>query len=266
MQTTTAGGGMKPTVLQDNILNALRSARVEDNRLYLPPNMDAKLYKETDKVLKELDGKWTSNKGCHVFDGNPEILLRPVIETGVVYFAKKQDFFFTPEELIDGMLCWLELDYGMKVLEPNAGEGAIAVAVRDYFKQFVQMDLVEINPRLVGKLHQLGFTSANGYRVECRDFLTFQPGYLYDRVIMNPPFSSQIEQIRHAYSLLRSGGILTTIVSDALYTHSDRKTEEFWRDFRADVHIEFDNDDVLPNAFKASGTKVKTHTIAFIKD
>jgi SAM-dependent methyltransferase len=144
--------------------------------------------------------------------------------------------------------------------------GRIAVEIRYYFRRFVNLDLVEINPRMVGKLFDQGFTRENGYRVDCLDFLAFRPGYLYDRVLMNPPFHSEIEHVRHAYSLLKPGGILVSVMSNAIYTRQNRKTEEFWRDFKKDVNIEIDNDDILPQAFKAAGTNVKTWTICFIKD
>ncbi len=47
----------------------------------------------------------------------------------------------------------------------------------------------------------------NGVRVQCGDFMEWQPVQYYSRIIMNPPFShgQDIRHILRAFSLLRPG-------------------------------------------------------------
>ncbi|HFJ7252503.1 TPA: DNA methyltransferase [Escherichia coli] len=53
----------------------------------------------------------------------------------------------------------------------------------------------------------------NGVRVQCGDFMEWQPVQYYSRVIMNPPFShgQDIRHILRAFSLLRPGGVLVAV-------------------------------------------------------
>jgi predicted RNA methylase len=71
----------------------------------------------------------------------------------------------------------------MTVLEPHAGDGALAMAAAE----IVGRDLVtcyELMPRNVNKLRTMGF------RIEVpTDFLQVVPEPKFDRVILNPPFS-----------------------------------------------------------------------------
>ncbi|BDP07599.1 hypothetical protein TUM13066_46760 (plasmid) [Escherichia coli] len=53
-------------------------------------------------------------------------------------------------------------------------------------------DAVEINSGLVRYLRE----NFNGVRVQCGDFMEWQPVQYYSRIIMNPPFSHG-QDIRH---------------------------------------------------------------------
>ena len=53
-------------------------------------------------------------------------------------------------------------------------------------------DAVEINSGLVRYLRD----NFNGVRVQCGDFMEWQPVQYYSRIIMNPPFSHG-QDIRH---------------------------------------------------------------------
>ncbi|EQC1334627.1 class I SAM-dependent methyltransferase, partial [Escherichia coli] len=70
-------------------------------------------------------------------------------------------------------------------------------------------DAVEINSGLVRYLRE----NFNGVRVQCCDFMEWQPAQYYSRVIMNPPFShgQDIRHILRAFSLLRPGGVLVAV-------------------------------------------------------
>ncbi|MDL7775288.1 class I SAM-dependent methyltransferase, partial [Escherichia coli] len=53
----------------------------------------------------------------------------------------------------------------------------------------------------------------NGVRVQCGDFMEWQPVQYYSRIIMNPPFihGQDIRHILRAFSLLRPGGVLVAV-------------------------------------------------------
>lgn len=94
------------------------------------------------------------------------------------------------------------------ILEPSAGTGAILRAIRDTAPG-AMCDAVEINSGLVRYLRD----NFNGVRVQCGDFMEWQPVQYYSRVIMNPPFShgQDIRHILRAFSLLRPGGVLVAV-------------------------------------------------------
>ncbi len=64
-------------------------------------------------------------------------------------------------------------------------------------------DAVEINSGLVRYLRD----NFNGVRVQCGDFMEWQPVQYYSRVIMNPPFShgQDIRHILRAFFPVASG-------------------------------------------------------------
>jgi len=63
---------------------------------------------------------------------------------------------------------------------------------------------------------------------------TRKEGKLYDRIIMNPPFSNSqdIEHVQHAYDLLKPNGKLVAIMGEGAFFRSDKKATEFreWLD------------------------------------
>ena len=113
---------------------------------------------------------------------------------------------------------------GMRVLEPEAGSGYIADAIRAAHPG-AWVDTVEISPRLRDML------VLKNYRVMAFDFLEFENDQEapYDRIVMNPPFERQqdLDHIRHAYKLLAPGGILVSVLSPSFEFRSDRKSTEF---------------------------------------
>jgi len=156
-------------------------------------------------------------------------------------------FFPTPKLLIDKMLVAADLRPGDKVLEPSAGKGDIADAMK---AQGVIPDVIEI----CGALWPI--LKAKGYTLVATDFLRHQgedvEGGGYDKIVMNPPFEKgqDIDHVRHAYSLLKPDGRLVAIMSEGSFYRSDRKATEF-RDWLADVGGESDKNP--SDAFKGPG-------------
>ena len=81
--------------INDTVLDVLGNCRVDENTLYLPANLDRKVYTDVNKVLEALGGKWNRKAGGHVFDHSPADEIDDIILTGE-YTDKKKEFQFFP--------------------------------------------------------------------------------------------------------------------------------------------------------------------------
>lgn len=158
-------------------------------------------------------------------------------------------YFPTPSAIVRRMIDLADIRPGMTVLEPSAGTGAIADAIR---QAGVESVCVEINWTLATILEK------KGYRVYCQDFLDFH--IEVDRVVMNPAFEylQDTDHIRHAYDCLAPDGILVSIASEGPFFRSDRKAVAF-REWLESVG---GTSEKLPDgSFLSSGTGVATRIV-----
>lgn len=127
-------------------------------------------------------------------------------------------FFETPPAVAAHMVEVAEIEPGMSVLEPSAGAGAIARQIRDQAPE-ADLDVIEFNPTLAEILKKQDFAVDNA------DFLEHKGAY--DRIIMNPPFEKHqdVEHVKHAFSLLKPGGRLVSIMSP---THASEPRFRDW--------------------------------------
>ena len=127
-------------------------------------------------------------------------------------------YFPTPKALVDELVMEAEIHNGQRVLEPSAGKGSIADAIRDEAPG-ATVEVVEP----VGDLRTI--LQAKGYDVVGYDFLEYNPGEIYDRVVMNPPFEDyqDVTHVLHAYDLLKPGGRLVAIMGEGPFFRSDKK-------------------------------------------
>ncbi len=102
----------------------------------------------------------------------------------VAEIRAESQLFVTPAPVCDRLVMLAEISNRDHILEPSAGTGAILRAIRDTAPG-AMCDAVEINSGLVRYLRE----NFNGVRVQCGDFMEWQPVQYYSRVIMNPPFS-----------------------------------------------------------------------------
>jgi 16S rRNA G966 N2-methylase RsmD len=150
---------------------------------------------------------------------------------------------------------------GCTVLEPSAGEGALAV---ECIRQgALNVDAVEKDKRTFDTLSSHGLSAvldspSGGFESAHADFMSWPAGLVvYDRVVMNPPFARQqdLAHVTKAYSLVRSGGLLVAIMSAGVTFRGDRKTTAF----RALVGRARGSIEELPaQSFRESGTDVHT--------
>jgi len=130
------------------------------------------------------------------------------------------DFFPTPESRADWIASEADIEPGMDVLEPSAGNGVLAEAAR---KAGGNVDVVELASDLRDILQEKGFNVVGS------DFDEFKPEKLYDRVLMNPPFSNDLDvkHVRQAYEHLKPGGKLVAIVSTMAGERNNKRNQAF---------------------------------------
>lgn len=162
-------------------------------------------------------------------------------------------YFPTPPALAARLCEIAALRPGLSVLEPSAGTGNIADAIRRCGCEPVT---VEINQMCAQVLER------KRYAVLCQDFLTLAGAY--DRIIMNPPFErmQDVDHVHHAYDLLNPGGVLVAIVSESPFFREDRKATSF-RAWLADLAADVET--LPPHSFSSSGTDVNVKMIRIEK-
>lgn len=135
------------------------------------------------------------------------------------------DFFPTPESRADWVASQADIQPGMDILEPSAGNGVLADAAR---KAGGNVDVVELEQQLRDILKEKDFNVVGS------DFDEFTPDKLYDRVLMNPPFSHDldIKHVQKAFEHLKPGGKLVAIVSTMAGERSNKRNQAFreWLD------------------------------------
>lgn len=137
--------------------------------------------------------------------------------------TKIPGFFPTPRPVIDRMIEYADLQPGMSVLEPSAGKGDIADAVKEACPN-CKLYLVEVNYNLIKLLENKGY-----FGVGFQDFMTWDLGIQFDRVLMNPPFENNqdVKHIQHAFDLLKPGGRLVAIAGEHCFFGQESACSNF---------------------------------------
>ena len=252
--------------LSSNTLDILNQCTVKDNSIHLPDvQLERSDYDAVNEVFSNLGGKWNKKEKAHLFPYPIAGLLAGVIASGELPPKNPTAFFPTPSGVVDSMI---ELsgvnefmDADWRVLEPSAGTGAIARAVRQAADS-VTLHCCEVLPVNRAALQ------SEGFEVVADDFMSYTPDQPYDVILMNPPFSldgdpvAYITHIRHAWSMLKEHGYLVAITPCGWLTNSTKKQVEF-REFVCD-QLEFY--EIGSGVFKESGTMTNTMLVYGSKD
>jgi hypothetical protein len=122
------------------------------------------------------------------------------------------EFYPTDPALIAEMVAPFRTKLGeWQILDPQAGDGAIL----DYIlntRRVSQRNLyaIEID-------EELKFTlQGKDYKVIHNDFLTYSGDYLFDLIVMNPPFSNGDAHLLKAWDVLRSGHIVCLLNAETI--------------------------------------------------
>ncbi|WP_024348501.1 class I SAM-dependent methyltransferase [Lacrimispora indolis] len=158
---------------------------------------------------------------------------------------QKGDVNFTPSEVAKQLIEYARINENSRVLEPSAGIGNIADQIKQHTNN---IDVCE-------KMYHFNqLLELKGYKVVGTDFLEYETDNKYDAIIMNPPFSDEQNHIKHAYDLLKNGGILVSISSPHWTFAKDRKSVEFREWLEDEMYF---TEDLKSGTFEMTGVTSK---------
>lgn len=241
--------------IDEATLAILSRVTVDGNTIFLTcGQLDRKQYQAVNDVLVNMGGKWNRKAKGHVFTESPTDKLEQVLLSGEIVPPKKYGYFPTPAKLAKHVVFMADIGPDMRVLEPSAGQGAIA----EHVPAGCSLHCVELLDDNVAALAKRGFSIKHH-----GDFLSLAPVAEFDRVVMNPPFDKQsdIDHVTHAWKFLKPGGRLVSIMASSVLFRDNRKTVEFRG--LAEKHGTIER---LPEgSFKESGTGVNTVLVVMDK-
>lgn len=249
-------------MIDAEVLAVLSDLDVEGCNVRIDKPLDRPLYVRVDKVLVAIGGKWNRKAKAHVFSSDPMPRLDRVMTTGEVETGQDVGFFVTPDPLARQLVSLASVMFGMKALEPSAGTGSIVRALQDVgaIVTCVERDKDRREALLRDAL------KARDHVIEIDDFLDLNPRVLdsrnppkWDRVVMNPPFckvgkGDHIDHVRHAYAMLKPGGVLVSVLPSSVTFRRDLR----YRQFREWLLDSGTITDLPEGSFKSSGTGVNT--------
>lgn len=248
---------MATATIEPAVIDVLKAARVEDNRLTLVGTLDRKTYVKANDVIERMGGKWSKREKAHIFPRDVEAVLAEVLGSGKRPHKNPNAFFPTPADVIDRMIELAEIPngYGVTVLEPSAGDGRIVRAIASE-RPNAAITWVEIDPDRAGLIGRTFHYGLEG------DFLAYAPEHDFDRVVMNPPFSipgntdAYADHVLYARDILKPGGRLVSVVPRGMGGRGGRAA-------RLREHVEDCGgiEDVRDDAFAEAGTAVRTSLI-----
>ena len=245
------------------VLDILKACDVDGSSVTLPRQLDRKLYLKVNDTLERIGGKWNRKAKTHLFEDDPRALFYWMLETGTQPPKNPTSYFPTSAHIAERMTAAIPAT-AKRILEPSAGTGNIARAIRDYCvyqKIDMQLDCCELVTTFQEKLKDQGFS------IVASDFLQYQPDYGYDAIVMNPPFSLEsdplayITHIEHAWSMLNPNGIIVAIAPSGFAFKQDKRTKAL----RELVQLFGNWQDLAAGAFKDAGTLVNTLLLSMQK-
>lgn len=218
--------------------------------------LDRATYVAVNKVLEAAGGKWNRKQGLHTFARDPRADLGLAVETGKTENRQQVlQAFYTPDAVADRVAELADVDpLAHAVLEPSAGHGALLDAVARRSCQPRGAVALDIDPEAVAILHE------KEYLAIYYDFLATPTAPIFDRVLMNPPFTqgADVAHVTHALGFLKPGGRLVAIMGPSWRWKDDVRSLAFRNLLGCNRFADARFDDVPAGAFKASGTDIAT--------
>lgn len=128
-------------------------------------------------------------------------------------FDNIEEFYPTPDSLLEKIFEGVKWKKIHTVLEPSAGKGNIVDFILKtaesypHYNSSLEIDCIEKN----GDLQKV--LEGKEYRVIHNDFLTFHTFKNYDLVVMNPPFSNGVTHLLKALDIIKYGGNVICILN-----------------------------------------------------
>ncbi|MFP3637503.1 hypothetical protein [Paraburkholderia sp. SIMBA_054] len=199
-----------------------------------PPGIDA-----TEVLGRLMAGEKINVQQQTQFFATPESLARKMV-TAAISAARELGHVLMPApKVLDGVI----------VLEPEAGQGALALVARELGAKVVCVESYPVNAAVLRE---------RGFEVHERDFLSLSPADLggkFSVIIANPPFSrsQDIAHVRHMLDFLAPDGVLSVLTSTAWVEGTQRAHESF-RELLQQYNVV--QTPVPAGTFRESGTQV----------
>ncbi|MER5639390.1 hypothetical protein ABT095_20835 [Kitasatospora sp. NPDC002227] len=212
--------------IDNEIREVLEQAESHGTELRLPTQLGRTLYVRIDQLLATAGGHWQRTRKAHVFPGDAAQAVAALLAAGQVQTAKERtverQFYPTPRPVAERLADLAEIDTDQLVLEPSAGEGALARLLAD---RGAVVDCIELDPTSAAAIRDAGYAR----EVITGDFLKRPRRPDYHAVVMNPPFSGRqdLRHVSHAEGFVRPGGKLVAIMSAGVTFRNDRATAQF---------------------------------------
>jgi hypothetical protein len=262
--------GIGRSALSDRQRQLLAHVEVKDNLAIYTSTERIPDWELLKRVMLALGGTWkTGGKkapGGFRFpdDLDAAELVRLAKETGEIIDPKAAEFFWTGDDLADELAAFVAPSATGRYLEPSAGKGALAHALRRQCGELVGASIDCFEPLDDNRkaLFEAGFNLLG------RDFLEFDPlsqDDLYDGIVANPPFSKRADVIHITRMLdwLKPGGRLAAIASSGVKHRNDGRGREFRALIERHGGVILDN---AEGSFLHAGTGVRTVRILLTKD
>jgi predicted RNA methylase len=259
-RTASPSAKAAPAPVALTIAQELALMAVVDGKLQLPKQQLAH-YDDISRLMGKAGGRYVTGRKQFVFDEGIDCadLLRRLVTGETVNFQQEYQFFATPEakaiEAVKEVEKALGTLGGKRILEPSAGEGALANVARRMGAEVVAIEAWNVNAI---KLR------SQGYNVIERDFLSVTPEEIgtFDAVLANPPFTrnQDIQHVMHMLQFIRPGGALSVIMSTSWLEGKTRAHAQF-KEFLATQDVVVTQ--IEAGAFKESGTPVPTVRLDF---
>ena len=159
---------------------------------------------ETLAVLESIGG--AIDESSVTFDFDAREVIAEIMASGVVPDQRAHQYYPTTAWLAERVIELAQIEAGDRVLEPSAGQGAIAEHVPDWRRHLTCIERSELHSKILqAKLYEA--------KVECCDFLTFR-GETFDAIVMNPPYDrgQWRAHVEHAASMLAVNGRLVAVL------------------------------------------------------
>lgn len=252
-ETLATSGSKKVDAAKMNAMDVFKNCTIDGNTIRLPKqDLGKELYNEVKTILEKNGGNWKGGKiAGFVFKFDPSSIFEKLQSGEKVNNQQKFQFFGTPPELADYLVELACIQARHEILEPSAGQGAIIQAIHKQFgeRKVSAFELMKENQEILSKVPRVFLLG--------EDFLAASLPEQFDRIVANPPFSSNqdIDHVKKMYACLKPGGRLVSIVSTS-WKHGTQKKQEAFKTWLKEVGAMEEN--VPAGAFKKSGTTVPT--------